>query len=392
MRPSQLNDSENEENVTVLRRSSRIPKLNPRSLVSAIFHERNLDALVKKFKKFSGSYRFRCKRAIYEMTVSRLAAAKRFSSIEEIINHQKKFSDISKEGFTIRLISLYGKANMFDHARKLFDELPQLNSPRTVKLFNALLTAGSDSKEYETVTKIFHELAAECAVKPNVFSYNILIQAFCKMGSLDQAFSVLESMEENGVTPNLITFNTLLNGFYSCNQYTDAEKIWAEMQRIGCVPDIISYNAKLRGMVSEGKLEEAVELVDELRDRGPKPDIFSFNALIKGYCTDGKLEEAKKIYKELLANKCAPNRWTFESLIPFVSDKGDLELAMKLCKESISRKCSIDVGIVQGVVDALVRESRTEEAKKLVEIGVSKDYRYSGLKLPSAENDIYLAV
>ena len=30
MRPSQLNDSENEENVTVLRRSSRIPKPNPR--------------------------------------------------------------------------------------------------------------------------------------------------------------------------------------------------------------------------------------------------------------------------------------------------------------------------------------------------------------------------
>ncbi|KAJ8632618.1 hypothetical protein MRB53_025954 [Persea americana] len=29
MRPSQLNDSENEENVTVLRRSSRIPKPNP---------------------------------------------------------------------------------------------------------------------------------------------------------------------------------------------------------------------------------------------------------------------------------------------------------------------------------------------------------------------------
>ncbi|KAJ8632434.1 hypothetical protein MRB53_025770 [Persea americana] len=32
MRPSQLNDSENEENVTVLRRSSRIPKPNPRSV------------------------------------------------------------------------------------------------------------------------------------------------------------------------------------------------------------------------------------------------------------------------------------------------------------------------------------------------------------------------
>ncbi|XXG59394.1 hypothetical protein AAC387_Pa04g1489 [Persea americana] len=363
--------------------SSSSPRL--KSLISDLFHERDLDILVEKFKKSSQSFRFRGKHRIYEVTIRRLASAKRFDSIEEILEHQKQFSDIAKEGFATRLILLYGRSNMFGHARKLFDELPQLNCPRTVKSFNALLTAAVDSKEYETVTRIFHELAAEISVEHDIFSYNILIQAYCKMGSMHSAFLVLEEMKRNGVVPTVITFNSLLNGFYGANQIENAEKVWVEMENIGCVPDIISYNAKLRGLVAEGKTHEAMKLVNELRDRGPKPDVFSFNALIKGYCSEGNLEDAKKVYSELGINGCAPNRWTFELLIPRVIKEGDLALAAKLCHESMSQKCSINAGIVQGVVNALVEESMTmiEEAKKIVKTGVSDSYHYSGLKLPS---------
>lgn len=270
---------------------------------------------------------------------------------------------------------------MFSHARKLFDELPQLNCPRTDYSFNALLTAGLESNQYKSVVELFHQLPSEISVKPDAFSYNIVIRAFCKMGSFDSAFSFLESMKKDGVKPDVITYNTLLNELYSGNRFLEAENTWTKMEKEGCVPDIYSYNSKLRGLVAEGKTEEAVKLVNELGDRGIKPDIFSYNALIKGYCNDGKLDEAKKIYKRLKKN--APNRWTFEILIPCASEKGDLDFARKLCEDSLNRRCTIDVQILQGVVDALVRESKIEEAKKLVEAGMSKAPYSSSLKLPS---------
>ncbi|XP_058093752.1 small ribosomal subunit protein mS79 (rPPR3b)-like [Magnolia sinica] len=247
---------------------------------------------------------------------------------------------------------------MFDHARDLFDELPQLNCPRTTKSFNALLTSALDSQLFAKVPELFDALPSKISVKPDVFSYSILIQALCKMGSLDSAVSALEMMELNGVRPSLITFNHLLNGLYTGSRFSDAEKLWFKMEEYNCVPDVTSYNERLRGLVLEGKTEEAVKLVGEFGNRGLKPNVFSFNSL--GYCNDGNVEEAKRILSELVKNDCAPNRRTFETLIPCACEKGDLDLAVKLCKECVNRRCFVDVQIVQSVVDVLVRESRVK--------------------------------
>ncbi|XP_077243404.1 small ribosomal subunit protein mS78 (rPPR3a)-like [Tasmannia lanceolata] len=353
------------------------------SFWSPIIREKNLETLVEKFKESSSDERFRATRYLYDVAIKRLSFAKEFSLIEEILEYQKKYLDNSSEGFASRLISLYGKSGMFDHASKMFYELGGFKCPRTVKSFNALLTAALDSKNFEKVGEIFHKLPSELSVDPNVISYNILVQSLWKMGSLDNAFSVLELMEKNGVRPNLVTFNTLLKGFYVESRFSDAEKIWAKMGECNCNPDIVSFNYKLQALVSERKIEEAVKLVDGLKSEGPKPDTFSYNALIKVFCDDGNLEEAKRIYSELKVNECAPNKFTFETLIPCLWEKAEFDMAVKLCKECLNRHPFVSVEVLQGVIDGLAKESRIEEAKALVELGLSMSQYRSRLKVPS---------
>ncbi|XP_042518146.1 pentatricopeptide repeat-containing protein At1g55890, mitochondrial-like [Macadamia integrifolia] len=353
-----------------------------KAIVGDIFKERNFKTLVEKFKKSSESYRFRCKHRIYEVTVRRLASAKRFSDIEEILEDQKKYNDISKEGFAVRLISLYGKSGMFDKASQTFDQLPELKCERTVKSFNALLTACVDTKNFDKVEPLFRELLSSLSIQPDIYSYNIMIHAYCEMGSLDSALKFLDEMEKNGVTPNLVTFNTLLNTFYEKNRFSDGEKIWVRMENNDCVPDIRSFNAKLRGLVLGGETTELVKLVEELATKGPKPDIHTFNALIKGLCNDGQLEAATRIYSELAKNDLTPNRSTFQALVPCLCEKGDFDRALELCKESLNRRCFLDVGLLQTVVDGLVKDSKFDGAKELVELGKERCYGKSGLKMP----------
>ncbi|XP_077211075.1 small ribosomal subunit protein mS78 (rPPR3a)-like isoform X1 [Tasmannia lanceolata] len=355
-----------------------------KSFISEITREKDLRKVVQRFKTASENYRFRCSYQTYSFTVTRLATANRFSWIEELLEDQKQYLKTSNEGFAVRLIALYGKSGMFSHASKMFDELPQYKCPQTLKSFNALLTAALDSKNFEIVGEIFRKLPSELSIKPDIFSYNILIQAFCKVGSLDSAVSVLEMMEENGVRPNSITFNTLLNWFYYKNQFDEAQKIWAKMEEHNCVPDIATFNAKLRGLASEGKTKEAVKLVDELGLHGLRPDIFSFNALIKGFCNEGNLEEAKNIYNELLKKGCVPDRVTFETLVPSLCKKGDLDMAVKLSKEIKNRRISVKAGILQGIIDALAKESKNMGPKKIKQLGLSKVYYGPSLKIPSA--------
>lgn len=366
---------------------STTAQLNPsttiKSVSSELFKERDLRRLVDKFKESSERYRFRTKTGIYKDTVRRLASAKRFEWIEEILEDQKKYIDSSKEGFAARIIALYGRSGLFEKARKVFDEMPERDCKRTALSFNALLSACINSKKYDLVDGYFRELPTKLSIEPDVVSYNTLIKAFCEMGSLDSAVSVLDEMEKKGVEPDLVTFNTLLNGLYGNGKSSVGEKIWGQMGQKNVAPDVRSYNAKLLGLASEKKTKEVVDLIEEMRAKGTAPDVYSFNWVIKSFIKEGNLEGAKQWYSEVRKSDCFPDRVTYETLIPFLLDNGDLDFAYQLCEEIFKRRFLIDAALLQRVVDELVKASKTEEAKKLVKLGKTNNYRRYKLKLPS---------
>lgn len=341
-----------------------------------------LKEMVDKFKKSSDSKRFRSRYGYYEKAVLTLAKAKKFSFIEDILEHQKQYNEISTEVFAVRLMTLYGKAGMFEHAHKLFDEMPKLNCERTVMSFNALLSVCVNSKKFDKIDGFFQELPGNLGIVPDVVSYNIIVNAFCEMGSLDSALSVLDEMEKVGLEPDLITFNTLLNAFYQSGSYADGEKIWDLMKKNNVAPNVRSYNAKLRGVISENRMSEAVELIDEMKTSGIKPDVFTLNSLMKGFCNAGNLEEAKRWYSEIAIYELPPVRATYMTLIPFLVEKGDFEMATELCKEVCSRRWLIEPALLQQVLEGLVKESKIEEATELVELAKLKKFRIT-LELPS---------
>ncbi|KAF6170446.1 hypothetical protein GIB67_006037 [Kingdonia uniflora] len=80
-------------------------------------------------------------------------------------------------------------------------------------------------------------------------------------------------------------------------------------------------------------MSEAVKLVEELENMRNETDVFTYNTLIKGYCNDG-----------------------------------ELDTALKMCNVGLGTKGSVNVGPVQAVVDGLIKKSRIQEAKKLVEL------------------------
>jgi pentatricopeptide repeat protein len=61
-------------------------------------------------------------------------------------------------------------------------------------------------------------------------------------------------------------------------------------------------------------------------------------------------------------------------------EKGDFDWAYEVCKDIFEYNCNADVQLLQKVVDRLVKESKIEEAKKVVHWEPSR--RYTKLKLP----------
>ena len=274
---------------------------------------------------------------------------------------------------------------MFEHAHKLFDEMPRLNCERTVMSFNALLSACVNSKKFDKISGFFQELPASLGIVPNVVSHNIIVHAFCEMGSLDSALSVLDEMEKVGLEPDSITFNTLLFAFYQKGSYADGEKIWDLMKKKNVAPNVRSYNAKLGGLVSESRMSEAVELFDEMKTSGIKPDVFTLHFLMKGFCNAGNLEESKRWFGEIAKNELPPIRATYMIIIPFLVENGDFEMAADLCKVAFRRRWLIEPALLQQLVEGLVKESKIEEATELEELAKLKRKFQITPELPSSD-------
>ncbi|KAF8031419.1 hypothetical protein BT93_D0582 [Corymbia citriodora subsp. variegata] len=344
----------------------------------------DLQKLVTKFKQLSESTEFRRRRVLYEKTVQRLAKHRQFALIEDLLEDQKQYVGSSSEKFAARLISLYGKAGMFEHAQKLFDEMPSLNRDRSPLHLNALLAACICSKKLDKVDKIFRLLPQKLLLDVDVCTYNTVIKGYCLMGALDPALSLLDEMEKLGMGPDLITLNTLLEAFHGNGRFLEGEKIWDLMVSKKFSPSIRSYNTRIRGLLSQSRVTDAVKLFDEMPDEGIKADTYSFNAFIVWCCRNGDLMGAKNWYHRLVDSGCVVDRVTVSALIPLLCEMGDFALAHRLCIKAMDKKLFLGTDTLQYVVDFFIWESKIELAKEIVEYGKAQKKLYD-LELPQAE-------
>ncbi|KAM3351944.1 hypothetical protein ACQJBY_023677 [Aegilops geniculata] len=353
-------------------------------LVKALIRQRDPDKLISGFIQASTvSSRFRDRYRVFEVAVSRLASLGRQDGIEAIIEAQLPFLEASAEGFATRLIRLYGRASMPSHAATTFHKLPAQHKSNMT--FNSLLSCYADAGDFDGLTAAFQEIPATYpSIVPTVYSYNVLIHALCQKPDISAALETVLLMEKRGVSPDIITFNTLLNGFCNNVGMDEAVTVWEMIKERNLEPDAKCYNAKLRGLVAEGRIDDAAAVLEGLEKDGPKPDTVSYNELIRGYCKAGKLQEAKKLYDDLVKNECNPNKGTYETLLPHLLQAGELDCALTYCYRIFSHKRNLRVecGVLQDVVNALVDESRVEEAAKIVVLGRKKYYPRKGLRMP----------
>ncbi|XP_060193587.1 small ribosomal subunit protein mS78 (rPPR3a)-like, partial [Lycium barbarum] len=322
-------------------------------------------AIVDSFKISSECPNFRRECFHYETAIRQLIKAKHFSGIIDIIEHQKRYPDIRNESFV----------KMYTHARQLFDEMPQLNCPRTVFSFNALLEAYLKSERYNKIADLFRELPTKLSIEPDIVSYNTAIKALCKVGSLDSAVYLMDEIENHGIKLNTVTCNTLLSAFHENKRFTEAESLWIMMEKRNIVPNLCSYNIKLISLVKANEVSKAIQFFEEIVSKGFKPDPFSYSAMIKMCVRVRNLEDAKMWYEKMMQSGCLPDYKLFTTLTTFACSAHDFDFALH------SRK-GIHNNVMQRVVNGLVEHSKVENAKELVKLAESyKSFHYE-LSLP----------
>ncbi|GFZ08804.1 tetratricopeptide repeat (TPR)-like superfamily protein [Actinidia rufa] len=292
-------------------------------------------------------------RFAFEDTVSRLAGAGRLDYIENLLEHQKTLSQGRREGFIVRIIMLYGKAEMIKHAVDTFYNMHLYGCRRTVKSFNAALTVLTQTRDLEAIESFLTEVPWKFGIEIDIFSVNIVIKAFCEMSILDKACFIMVQMEKLGLSPDVYTYTTLISAFYRNNQVEIGNGLWNLMLLKGCFPSLATFNIRIQFLVSRGRVWQANSLMGMMWYLRIPPDLVTYNLVIKGFCQSGYLEMAQRVYSALHHEGYKPNLKIYQTMIHYLCKGGDFDMAYTMCKDSMTKNWFPNVDTICKLLEGL---------------------------------------
>ncbi|KAH6559598.1 hypothetical protein KP509_1Z004000 [Ceratopteris richardii] len=112
---------------------------------------------------------------------------------------------------------------------------------------NFIICAASQRKDFYLAEKLFDEISC-IGLKPDVYSYNAILNFIIKERGLQQALKLVRNMEQNDVKPNTRTYNSILMGFCKKLELDKAEALLERMLQTGedQGPSVTSFNIILR--------------------------------------------------------------------------------------------------------------------------------------------------
>ncbi|KAF5175164.1 Pentatricopeptide repeat-containing protein [Thalictrum thalictroides] len=167
---------------------------------------------------------------------------------------QEIFHKMRTEGLmnnAIKMFDALSKDGLTHEAMKLFSIIKDKgNMPDVVAhtaVIEAYANAGGHSKE---ALKVFLRMLSS-GVKPNAYTYTVLIKGLSKDGKLKDVKKYVLEMMDKGIKPNAGTYTSVFEAFAREDKAEDGRELLEQMKAKGFVPDekVVRDHLSQRGQV-----------------------------------------------------------------------------------------------------------------------------------------------
>uniref|UniRef100_A0A0A0L668 Pentacotripeptide-repeat region of PRORP domain-containing protein n=1 Tax=Cucumis sativus TaxID=3659 RepID=A0A0A0L668_CUCSA len=212
-----------------------------------------------------------------------------------------------------------------------YSEILEYGFPPKVQYYNILINKFCKEGSIRDAKLIFNEIRKR-GLRPTTVSFNTLINGLCKSRNLDEGFRLKKTMEENRIYPDVFTYSVLIHGLCKEGRLDVAEQLFDEMQQRGLRPNGITFTALIDGQCRSRRIDSAMNTYHQMLTMGVKPDLVMYNTLLNGLCKVGDVNKARKLVDEMRMVGMKPDKITYTTLIDGYCKEGDLESAMEIRK------------------------------------------------------------
>ncbi|KAG0483402.1 hypothetical protein HPP92_011486 [Vanilla planifolia] len=185
------------------------------------------------------------------------------------------------------LADAYSKLGSHDLALKVFQETPQWLLSSNILLWNVAITVSCRSERMNHARSLFDQMPER-----NVASWNSMIDGYMKAGDVDIAVELFERMPEK----NVVSWTTMVAGFSLNRDYERALTTFDSMLGAGIRANNFTLSAALASCAKMGALNAGIRIHEYARRRAFREDGAVGTALVDMYSKCGKVELASQIF------------------------------------------------------------------------------------------------
>ncbi|KAL5060224.1 hypothetical protein RYX36_031828 [Vicia faba] len=292
---------------------------------------------------------------------------------------------VESNGIEIRVQSLtlvidgLCKRGEVEKAKELMDEMVTKSIVKpTVFTYNTLLNAYVGRKDRSGVGEILRLMEKEPVVF-SVATYSILIQWYSSSGDIGEVEKIFEEMRERKIEIDVYVYSSMISWNCRLGNMKRAFALFDEMAQRNVAPNAHTYGALIGGVCKAGQMEAAEILLEEMQSKGIDLNMIIFNTMIDGYCKRGMMDEALRLQTIMERKGFNADVFTFNILANGLCKLHRVDEALKIFDEMRSKGITGNVATYTSLISGLSKEGRADEAFKLydemIKMGLIPDDR-----------------
>ncbi|KAI3435397.1 CBS domain-containing protein [Psidium guajava] len=269
---------------------------------------------------------------------------------------------------TSRIVQLTRRRQL----RQIFEEV-EIAKRRYGRLntivMNAVMEACVHCGDVDAALEIFEEMSKPESCGVDSVTYGTLLKGLGDARRIDEAFQVLECVENGTAMGNpklsaALIFG-LLNALIEAGDLRRANGLLARYGSVlheGGRPSILMYNLLMKGYINSGFPQAALNVHEKMSQQGLDPDRLTYNTLILACIKTGNLDAAMRFFIEMKEKGesngyqvVLPDAVTYTTLLKGFGHSMDLVSVQKIVFE-MKLRCDLvlDRTAYTAIVDALL--------------------------------------
>lgn len=232
-----------------------------------------------------------------------------------------------------------------------------------------------------------HGVVVRMGTMMDEFLGSVLIDMYCKCGSIERALTVFREVREKDVT----VWTTMITGLAFHGHGRKALELFSEMHG-EVTPNEVTFVAVLTACSHCGLVDEGLELFNSMKENyGIEPRIEHYGCLVDLFARSGRLAQAKDVIEKM---PMAPSRSIWGAILSSCRTHGNLEMAEIASRELLKLEPEKEGGYVllSNIYAATKKWSYSDKIRDIMESrGVKKTAGCSSVVVDGINHDFVAA-